>query len=153
MALQRACKLFALSRLRDYRAARRGLTGLQEQWSTKLYEYERGQPPLPPFLHRCCRTLARVVPWQQIYRPDDLAASDDCLDRPALSREVWAKWKETYEPDAGIVNFVSFTEKVILLDSLLTLERGLLQYQAKDSLTSHVDLAEVDAVSPLVSLR
>ncbi|BGP54487.1 hypothetical protein JCM8202v2_002068 [Rhodotorula sphaerocarpa] len=104
--------------------------GWHYNWSTKLYEYERGQPPLPPFLHRCCRTLARVVPWQQIYRPDDLAASDDCLDRPALSREVWAKWKETYEPDAGIVNF----------------------YQAKDSLTSHVDLAEVDAVSPLVSL-
>ncbi|GAA5866539.1 hypothetical protein JCM3774_004007 [Rhodotorula dairenensis] len=93
--------------------------GWHYNWTTKLYEFERGQPPLPPLIYQCCRALARRTPWADIYSAE-----------PALVSVDWQRWREAYEPDAGIVNF----------------------YQLKDSLTSHVDLAEVDAVSPLVSL-
>lgn len=73
------------------------------QWTTKLYEFERGQPPLPPLIYSCCRTLARSMPWQHAY-PDLRHACDDPAASPP--RPDWQRWKEAYEPDAGIVNFV-----------------------------------------------
>ncbi|GAA5951116.1 hypothetical protein JCM8115_005059 [Rhodotorula mucilaginosa] len=100
--------------------------GWHYNWTTKLYEFERGQPPLPPLIYQCCRSLARLMPWETIYGAE--RAADGTETTP--TKIDWKRWREAYEPDAGIVNF----------------------YQLKDSLTSHVDLSEVDAVSPLVSL-
>ncbi|GAA5975863.1 hypothetical protein JCM10908_005307 [Rhodotorula pacifica] len=100
--------------------------GWHYNWTTKLYEFERGQPPLPPLIYRCCRALARRTPWAIFYGSDGIQPES----MPAPISLDWQRWKDAYEPDAGIVNF----------------------YHLKDSLTSHVDLSEVDAVSPLVSL-
>ncbi|GAA5921512.1 hypothetical protein JCM3775_003084 [Rhodotorula graminis] len=93
--------------------------GFHYNWTTKVYEFERGCVPLPPLIHRCCRDLARQTPWDRIFGDSKT---------PSRSHD-WSTWARDYEPDAGLVNF----------------------YQLKDSLTSHVDQAEVDAVSPLVS--
>ncbi|GAA5892796.1 hypothetical protein JCM8208_004091 [Rhodotorula glutinis] len=90
-------------------------------WTTKVYEFERGCIPLPSLIHRCCRDLARQTPWAHVFDKTSSPSSKTARD--------WSTWAREYEPDAGLVNF----------------------YQLKDSLTSHVDQAEVDAVSPLVS--
>ncbi|GJN87211.1 hypothetical protein Rhopal_000156-T1 [Rhodotorula paludigena] len=100
--------------------------GWHYNWTTKLYEFERGHVPLPPLILRYCRTLGRVMPWQHVFGASD-APPDQAAGSP---QQDWRKWRDVYEPDAGIVNF----------------------YQVKDSLTSHVDQAEEDAVLPLVSL-
>jgi hypothetical protein len=69
------------------------------------------------------------------------------------SQADWTGWNETYEPDAGIVNFVRlFPLPFLLVQSQLDFF-ALPQYQLKDSLTAHVDQAEADAVRPLVSFR
>ncbi|BGP38410.1 hypothetical protein JCM10450v2_002355 [Rhodotorula kratochvilovae] len=99
--------------------------GWHYDWTTKLYEFHRGFVPLPPLIHRCCQALGRQTPWQHVFGSDSAEFSP-----AAKPSQDWRRWKDVYEPDAGIVNF----------------------YQVKDSLTSHVDQAEVDAVSPLVSL-
>ncbi|GAA6051661.1 hypothetical protein JCM3770_001217 [Rhodotorula araucariae] len=99
--------------------------GWHYDWTTKLYEFSRPFVPLPPLIQRCCRTLGRQTPWQHVFSAVSLGSTE-----PSKPSQDWRRWKDIYEPDAGIVNF----------------------YQVKDSLTSHVDQAEVDAVSPLVSL-
>ncbi|TNY22356.1 hypothetical protein DMC30DRAFT_411045 [Rhodotorula diobovata] len=93
-------------------------------WTTKRYEFDRGFVSLPPLVHLCCRALARQTPWQHVF------SNDKPSSLSGKASPDWRRWKDVYDPDAGIVNF----------------------YQLKDSLTSHVDQAEVDAVSPLVSL-
>ncbi|GAA5835078.1 hypothetical protein JCM9279_007193 [Rhodotorula babjevae] len=93
-------------------------------WTSKQYEFERGFVPLPPLIHRCCRDLARQTPWALVF-----GENKPLIESSATAAHDWSTWAHDYEPDAGLVNF----------------------YQLKDSLTSHVDQAEVDAVSPLVS--
>ncbi|GEM06791.1 oxoglutarate/iron-dependent oxygenase [Rhodotorula toruloides] len=105
--------------------------GWHYNWTTKLYEFERGHVPLSPLIYRCCRDLARLTPWHLVY--ESVTADGDretSATSSAGQMRDWRSWKDAYEPDAGIVNF----------------------YQLKDSLTSHIDFSEVDAVSPLVSL-
>ncbi|BGP30760.1 hypothetical protein JCM10296v2_002517 [Rhodotorula toruloides] len=105
--------------------------GWHYNWTTKLYEFERGHVSLPPLIYQCCRGLARQTPWHQVYGSTNFMEGDEsAAATPAGQMREWRSWKDAYEPDAGIVNF----------------------YQLKDSLTSHIDLSEVDAVSPLVSL-
>ncbi|BGO90279.1 hypothetical protein NBRC10512_004800 [Rhodotorula toruloides] len=105
--------------------------GWHYNWTTKLYEFERGHVPLPPLIYQCCRGLARQAPWRQVDGlKKDVGGDQSRAATPAGQMRDWRSWKDAYEPDAGIVNF----------------------YQLKDSLTSHIDLSEVDAVSPLVSL-
>ncbi|KAK4331651.1 Fe2OG dioxygenase domain-containing protein [Rhodotorula toruloides] len=104
--------------------------GWHYNWTTKLYEFERGHVPLPPLIYRCCRGLARQTPWHQVYgSTNTIEGRESGTATMAGQMRDWRSWKDGYEPDAGIVNF----------------------YQLKDSLTSHIDLSEVDAVSPLVS--
>ncbi|GAA6000479.1 hypothetical protein JCM10207_008030 [Rhodosporidiobolus poonsookiae] len=93
--------------------------GYHYNWTTKLYEFDRGFVPLPPRMLSSCRDVVRQTLWRHVFT----AGGGE------LGEEVWKRWSEDYEPDAGIVNF----------------------YQLKDSLTAHVDLSEVDAVRPLVS--
>ncbi|GAA5829253.1 hypothetical protein JCM11251_004983 [Rhodosporidiobolus azoricus] len=100
--------------------------GWYYNWTSKLYEFERGHIPLPPVILRCCRDLVRKTPWRQVFLD---SSTSDSGSYGGTSSEDWRKWKEDYEPDAGLVNF----------------------YQIKDSLTAHQDVAEVDAVRPLVS--
>ncbi|KAG6878736.1 hypothetical protein C0993_011551 [Termitomyces sp. T159_Od127] len=84
-------------------------------WGTKQYDFTKGKGAIDPSLRDLCRDAVAAVDWKQVY-------SGDWAD--------WTTWNESYEPDAGIVNF----------------------YQTKDTLMAHVDRSEVCATSPLVSI-
>ncbi|GAA5957178.1 hypothetical protein JCM3765_005430 [Sporobolomyces pararoseus] len=100
--------------------------GYHYNWTTKLYEFDRPFVPIPPIMLTSCRALARSVPWQHVFtRP-----SSSTEENTDPSDEGWETWKESYEPDAGIVNF----------------------YQTRDNLMGHTDHSEIDSVQPLVSL-
>ncbi|BGP14319.1 hypothetical protein JCM10213_004446 [Rhodosporidiobolus nylandii] len=98
--------------------------GWHYNWTTKLYEFERGKPALPPLVLRCCRDIVRVTPWEKV-----LGESGGDEEVGGTTRAHWRSWNEDYEPDAGIINF----------------------YQLKDTLTAHTDHSEKDATRPLVS--
>ena len=72
---------------------------------------------MPDTIRQACRGIVRSIPWSIV-----LAGAESTPDH--------AIWSNSYEPEAGVVNF----------------------YQDRDSLTAHVDQSEVDAHSPLVSI-
>ncbi|KAL0071535.1 hypothetical protein AAF712_001392 [Marasmius tenuissimus] len=90
-------------------------------WGTKQYDFTRGKVEVHSRLKDVCQNAVRAIPWQEVFSEDasDWGNEDD-----------WRTWGESYEPDAGIVNF----------------------YQTKDTLMAHVDRSEVCATSPLVSI-
>ncbi|GAA5983822.1 hypothetical protein JCM11641_005206 [Rhodosporidiobolus odoratus] len=100
--------------------------GYHYNWTTKLYEFDRGFIPLPPLVLRCCRDIVRAMPWAAVFNNSH---SGEPTQSRNMGTENWTRWNEDYEPDAGIINF----------------------YQAKDSLTGHTDHSEKDATRPLVS--
>ncbi|KAF9246112.1 hypothetical protein BU15DRAFT_58241 [Melanogaster broomeanus] len=88
----------------------------------------RGKGEIDPRVRDLCKSAVGSVPWEKVFGQDDLEGWGD---------DDWRTWQDTYEPDAGIVNF----------------------YQTKASLTcptdtlmAHVDRSEVCATSPLVSI-
>ncbi|KAG5727671.1 GTPase-activating protein gyp7 [Termitomyces sp. T112] len=87
-------------------------------WGAKQYDFTKGQGAIDQRLRNLCKDAVAAVDWKQIYSEAD----GDWTD--------WTTWNESYEPDAGIVNF----------------------YQTKDTLMAHVDRSEVCATSPLVSI-
>ncbi|KAG9318878.1 hypothetical protein JVU11DRAFT_985 [Chiua virens] len=95
--------------------------GWSYHWSSKQYDFSRGKGEIDPFLQSICKRAVGTVPWEAVFSEDDLQGWGD---------DDWRTWKDTYEPDAGIVNF----------------------YQTKDTLMAHVDRSEVCATSPLVSI-
>jgi alkylated DNA repair protein alkB family protein 1 len=95
--------------------------GWSYHWGSKQYDFSRGKAKIDPFLRDLCKRAVGTVPWEKVFDGDDLDGWGD---------DDWSTWKDTYEPDAGIVNF----------------------YQTKDTLMAHVDRSEVCATSPLVSI-
>ncbi|KAJ3726161.1 hypothetical protein C8R42DRAFT_694830 [Lentinula raphanica] len=91
-------------------------------WGTKQYDFSKGKIPVHDTIRKVCKGAVRSVDWQDIFASD---TSDWGSHGPD-----WMDWHESYEPDAGIVNF----------------------YQTKDTLMAHVDRSEVCATSPLVSI-
>lgn len=91
-------------------------------WGTKQYDFARGKAQVDPSLRNLCRQAVSAVDWSDVFSSD----SGDWGE----TGEDWSSWHDTYEPDAGIVNF----------------------YQTKDTLMAHVDRSEVCATSPLVSI-
>ncbi|GAA6034827.1 hypothetical protein JCM8097_009318 [Rhodosporidiobolus ruineniae] len=77
--------------------------GYHYNWTTKLYEFERGHVPLPPLILRCCRDIVRATPWDQVF---------DGREATSGEAEEWRKWSEDYEPDAGIVNFYQIKDSL-----------------------------------------
>jgi alkylated DNA repair protein alkB family protein 1 len=102
-----------------------------EQWGTKSYLYDLPARPIPPAIYAVCRDLVRQLPWCE------------------LGEEAGQTWNESYEPEAGVVNFYTVRVVPFLLRSRILIVRTL---QPKDSLTAHVDASEVATVAPLVSL-
>ncbi|TCD65619.1 hypothetical protein EIP91_002424 [Steccherinum ochraceum] len=91
-------------------------------WGTKHYDFSRGKIPVSDVYKDVCKRAVSSVPWSEVFGDDwreDEWGEDD-----------WTTWNDSYEPDAGIVNF----------------------YQTKDTLMAHVDRSEVCATSPLVSV-
>ncbi|KAK0459664.1 uncharacterized protein EV420DRAFT_1537095 [Desarmillaria tabescens] len=92
-------------------------------WGTKQYDFAKGKEPVDDVLSDVCKEAVRIIDWDEIYNAsDELEWGDEQLS--------WKSWNESYEPDAGIVNF----------------------YQTKDTLMAHVDRSEVCATAPLVSI-
>ncbi|KAF5381098.1 hypothetical protein D9615_003904 [Tricholomella constricta] len=96
--------------------------GWYYHWGTKQYDFTKGKGSIDPSLRGLCRDAVAAVNWEQVYTDVD--------DNWGNDEPGWTTWNETYEPDAGIVNF----------------------YQTKDTLMAHVDRSEICATSPLVSI-
>ncbi|KAH9048223.1 hypothetical protein EDB84DRAFT_291436 [Lactarius hengduanensis] len=99
--------------------------GWSYHWGTKQYNFAREVQPVGEQVRRVCLEVVRSIRWQEVFG----GAATELLDGWEGASE-WRTWQETYEPDAGIVNF----------------------YQIKDSLMGHVDRSEICATSPLVSI-
>ncbi|KAI5834113.1 hypothetical protein K523DRAFT_263862 [Schizophyllum commune Tattone D] len=91
-------------------------------WGTKQYDFAKGPDAIDERVRALCKEAVHSVDWSEVFdgREGDWGEEKD----------EWKTWRETYEPDAGIVNF----------------------YQTKDTLMGHVDRSEVCATSPLVSI-
>ncbi|KAH9929633.1 hypothetical protein B0H21DRAFT_781123 [Amylocystis lapponica] len=94
-------------------------------WGSKQYDFTRGRGAVGGHIASVCKAVVEAVPWDEVFLDDHGAICNWSNEGPD-----WSSWTETYEPDAGIVNF----------------------YQTKDTLMAHVDRSEVNATSPLVSV-
>ncbi|KZP20787.1 hypothetical protein FIBSPDRAFT_1044583 [Athelia psychrophila] len=99
--------------------------GWNYHWGTKHYDFSKGPGTIDPQIRDVCRRAVELVDWNHVFGGDSHGHSDWGPGGPD-----WDTWTNTYEPDAGIVNF----------------------YQEKDTLMAHVDRSEVCATSPLVSI-
>ncbi|CCM07222.1 uncharacterized protein FIBRA_09567 [Fibroporia radiculosa] len=99
--------------------------GWSYHWGTKQYDFSRGKGAIHEEIQTVCRRAVQSIRWDEIFHGPDVDSGDWGDGGPD-----WDTWHETYEPDAGIVNF----------------------YQTKDTLMAHVDRSEVCATSPLVSI-
>ncbi|EIW84998.1 hypothetical protein CONPUDRAFT_117367 [Coniophora puteana RWD-64-598 SS2] len=93
-------------------------------WGTKQYDFTRGKVAVDPRIKQVCRQAVASVDWSAVFGASTMENDKGWGD------DDWRQWGDTYEPDAGIVNF----------------------YQTKDTLMAHVDRSEVCATSPLVSI-
>ncbi|KAI0781307.1 hypothetical protein BD413DRAFT_608470 [Trametes elegans] len=100
--------------------------GWYYHWGTKQYDFSRGPGRIPLLVRSLCKSVVEHIPWDRVFGGDQIGADMDWGE----AGPDWMDWKETYEPDAGIVNF----------------------YQTKDTLMAHVDRSELSATSPLVSI-
>ncbi|KAF9500926.1 hypothetical protein BDN71DRAFT_1439823, partial [Pleurotus eryngii] len=91
-------------------------------WGVKQYDFSKGKVEVDGKLRDICKSAIESVDWDVLYKGTEDSWGEDGL--------AWKNWNDTYEPDAGIVNF----------------------YQTKDTLMAHVDRSEVCATSPLVSI-
>ncbi|KIK59740.1 hypothetical protein GYMLUDRAFT_201191 [Collybiopsis luxurians FD-317 M1] len=91
-------------------------------WGLKQYDFSKGKIPVHDTIREVCKGAVRSIDWRDIFASD---TSDWGSSGPD-----WMDWHESYEPDAGIVNF----------------------YQTKDTLMAHVDRSEVCSTSPLCSI-
>ncbi|KAG8893582.1 hypothetical protein FRC01_013496, partial [Tulasnella sp. 417] len=102
--------------------------GRSYHWGSKAYDLSKELAPFPEDVKAICTRVVKEVPW------DDVWTSEGPEQVPqeewGTEGQGWNSWPETYEPDAGIVNF----------------------YQCKDTLMGHVDRSEVSSTTPLVSI-
>ncbi|KAI0691192.1 hypothetical protein BC835DRAFT_1279687 [Cytidiella melzeri] len=99
--------------------------GWYYHWGNKQYDFTRGKIPVSKIYTDVCKRAVKAVPWDMVFGDVDQGIVAEWGDEPG-----WDSWAESYEPDAGIVNF----------------------YQTKDTLMAHVDRSEICATSPLVSI-
>ncbi|KAF5330796.1 hypothetical protein D9619_005538 [Psilocybe cf. subviscida] len=82
-------------------------------WGTKQYDFTKGRGTVDEILRSVCLEAVRTIDWSEVHGANDADWGPNGPD--------WDTWDQTYEPDAGIVNF----------------------YQEKDTLMAHVDRSEV----------
>ncbi|KAH9923938.1 uncharacterized protein BXZ73DRAFT_91352 [Epithele typhae] len=95
-------------------------------WGTKQYDFTKGPGEIAASVRGVCRSAVDAVPWDEVFSGQNAGPLADW----GSHEPDWVNWRETYEPDAGIVNF----------------------YQTNDTLMAHVDRSELCATSPLVSV-
>ncbi|KAJ3504672.1 hypothetical protein NLJ89_g7819 [Agrocybe chaxingu] len=66
-------------------------------WGTKQYDFSKGKGTIDGELRRICKAAVRSVDWTKVHGSNDDGWGPEGPD--------WRTWDETYEPDAGIVNF------------------------------------------------
>lgn len=91
-------------------------------WGTKQYDFTKPRAPVDSIVRDLCRSTVDIIDWDKVFQGTE--------DNWGKAGPEWKTWDQTYEPDAGIVNF----------------------YQVRDTLMGHVDRSEVCATSPLVSI-
>ncbi|KAH7343899.1 2OG-Fe(II) oxygenase superfamily-domain-containing protein [Rhizoctonia solani] len=97
--------------------------GLNYHWGTKSYDFEREKVPFPEDIKNVCVDAVQRVDWRDVWQ--------GVADRMEWKDGVdWDLWEQTYEPEAGIINF----------------------YQPRDTLMGHVDRSEISSTTPLVSI-
>ncbi|KDQ59558.1 hypothetical protein JAAARDRAFT_33136 [Jaapia argillacea MUCL 33604] len=105
-------------------------------WGTKQYDFKAGKGEMGEEVKDICKKIVRGVRWGEVFGREGESVLDseegnfEAQAEWGEGGEDWMDWSETYEPDAGIVNF----------------------YQTKDTLMAHVDRSEICATSPLVSI-
>ncbi|EIW60838.1 uncharacterized protein TRAVEDRAFT_36424 [Trametes versicolor FP-101664 SS1] len=104
--------------------------GWYYHWGTKQYDFTRGPGDISPLVRDLCKGVVESIPWERVFGDSEGQAEGRGRSGWGEDGPDWMDWKETYEPDAGIVNF----------------------YQTKDTLMAHVDRSEISATSPLVSI-
>ncbi|KAG2157390.1 hypothetical protein DEU56DRAFT_17757 [Suillus clintonianus] len=95
--------------------------GWSYHWGSKQYDFTKGKGRVDDEIGSICKQAVCSINWKEVFGQSGEEGWGD---------ERWSTWHETYEPDAGIVNY----------------------YQIKDTLMAHVDRSEVCATSPLVSI-
>ncbi|PSS32177.1 hypothetical protein PHLCEN_2v2050 [Hermanssonia centrifuga] len=98
--------------------------GWYYHWGNKQYDFARGKINVSSVYSEVCKSAVKTIPWEEVFS-EEKNSSVEWGDEPD-----WKDWQDSYEPDAGIVNF----------------------YQTRDTLMAHVDRSEVCATSPLVSI-
>ncbi|KAF9532924.1 hypothetical protein CPB83DRAFT_867295 [Crepidotus variabilis] len=98
--------------------------GWYYHWGSKQYDFSRRKVEVDTEIRNVCREAVGCIKW------DDVFGSGGGEPRDGWGDDNWRTWDETYEPDAGIVNF----------------------YQEKDTLMAHADRSELNSTSPLVSI-
>ncbi|KAK2466967.1 hypothetical protein APHAL10511_001225 [Amanita phalloides] len=96
--------------------------GWSYHWGIKQYDFTKPRAHVDSIIKDLCRDVVEFVDWDQVFHGSE--------SKWGIAGPEWKIWNETYEPDAGIVNF----------------------YQTRDTLMGHVDRSEVCATSPLVSI-
>lgn len=97
--------------------------GYYYHWSSKSYDFSKPKTEYPQYLHDICKRVVASIDWKDVW---DNGQEEDW----GGAGPDWEEWPDSYEPDAGIVNY----------------------YQPGDTLCGHVDRSEVCATSPLVSI-
>ncbi|KAF8326366.1 uncharacterized protein EI90DRAFT_2975875 [Cantharellus anzutake] len=103
--------------------------GRSYHWETKSYDFSKELGTFPEDVKEICKRAVRAVNWEDVWGEKAEMVTDGGLSW-GEEEGTWRKWDETYEPDAGIVNF----------------------YQEKDTLMGHVDKSELSSTTPLVSI-
>ena len=83
--------------------------------------------PMPALITSLTSRIISSIPWSAVI---PCSAQSTNSDESSDHAFPYSRWATSYRPEAGVVNF----------------------YQARDTLTAHVDQSEVDAVKPLVSV-
>ncbi|KAH7910652.1 hypothetical protein BJ138DRAFT_1064760 [Hygrophoropsis aurantiaca] len=102
--------------------------GWSYHWGTKQYDFTKGKGQVADIVRDVCRQAVETVTWEEVF-----GGSKGGND---WGEDDWKSWHETYEPDAGIVNFYQTKAHKLYIDTLM----------------GHVDRSEVCATSPLVSI-
>ncbi|KAG1875011.1 hypothetical protein C8R48DRAFT_691004 [Suillus tomentosus] len=70
--------------------------GWSYHWGSKQYDFTKGKGHVDNEIGAICKRAVSSVDWKEVFGQSD---------EEAWSDEHWESWHETYEPDAGIVNY------------------------------------------------
>lgn len=88
------------------------------QWTSKTYDFDRTPVPLPPLIDKCSREAVRSVPWKHVFRDENIEREIAVVDM--AEKKDWRTWASGYEPEAGVINFVSPPQLDQISSPLLT---------------------------------